>query len=104
MMVLKRVGVWSAGKMMGAFGICAGLFVGIFFAVASLFGAAAGGAGAENADIPAAFLGLGGLIFFPILYGLICFVAGLFYAGVYNIVAGMAGGLELHLEPAAPQY
>ncbi len=48
----------------------------------------------------AAMTGIGvfAIIFFPILYGIIGFIAGLLYAALYNLAARWTGGFELTLE------
>ena len=48
-------------------------------------------------------LGVFAVIFFPIMYGIIGFIAGTIYAALYNVVAGWTGGIEMRLEqvPAA---
>jgi len=52
----------------------------------------------------AAMTGLGffAIIFFPIIYGVIGFIAGLLYAALYNLAARWTGGFELTLDPVAP--
>jgi len=52
---------------------------------------------------PAGFAALSGIGFFavlifPIMYGIIGFIAGLIYAALYNLAARWTGGFELTLE------
>jgi len=42
--------------------------------------------------------GVGALITFPLMYGLIGFVGGLLVAFLYNLVAQRMGGLQLDVE------
>lgn len=42
--------------------------------------------------------GVGAIIFLPIMYGIMGFIGGAIMAFVYNVVAGIAGGVELELE------
>lgn len=53
----------------------------------------------------AAMTGLGffAILIFPIMYGVIGFIAGLIYAALYNLAAGWTGGFELTFDqvPAA---
>ena len=102
-MVLKSVGVLSAGKVMGALGVVLGLIIGAFMALISLLGAAAQQAGDGNAQLPAMFVGVGAIIFLPIFYGVFSFITGILYAWFYNMIAGFVGGLELELEPSGPR-
>ena len=104
-MVLKSVGVLSAGKIMGALGALGGLIGGAMLAIFSLLGGAMQQqAGGGNAQLPAMFVGVGAIVLLPILYGIFGFIGGMIYALLYNLVAGFVGGLELELEPKTPQY
>jgi hypothetical protein len=46
----------------------------------------------------AAAMGVGAVIFFPIFYGVMGFVASLVGAWLYNIAAGIMGGIELDVQ------
>ena len=97
-MVLKHIGVLSAAKISGVMYAAMGLILGLILAgVFSLLPMAG-----RSSDVPAwlapAF-GIGSLIFMPIMYGLIGFVGGAIGAVIYNVFAGMVGGVELQLEP-----
>jgi hypothetical protein len=97
--VIRQLGVLSMAKLQGALYALLGLIVGAMFALFSLFGATFGNAfagGHGNPLIGFAF-GLGAIIFFPIFYGLLGFVGGLVIAALYNLVAGIMGGLEIEL-------
>lgn len=101
-MVVRRVGVFSAGKVMGAFGVFIGLLIGGFMALFAMLGTAVQIQGAQNApasQLPAMAMGVGALIFAPVFYGVFCFISGIIYAAIYNLVAGVVGGLELDLQP-----
>jgi hypothetical protein len=41
--------------------------------------------------------GVGALVFFPVLYGVIGFVSGAISAALYNLFSGLVGGLELEM-------
>jgi len=43
--------------------------------------------------------GVGALVFMPVFYGVLGFVAGAVGAVIYNMFAGLVGGIELDLEP-----
>lgn len=91
---LKRVGVMSAGMVSGALGAIGGLIGGGFF---FLFSMLAVSLGPQNNNPGAAALGagIGVVIFAPLLYGVVGFIAGIIYAFIYNILAGMTGGLQM---------
>lgn len=105
-MVLKSVGVLSAGKIMGVLGAIGGLLRGAFMAFFSLLGGVVlhqqGGPG--NGAIPALFVGFGAIVFLPIIYGIFGFIGGMIYALLYNLAAGIIDGLELEIEQRTPQY
>ena len=101
-MVLRRIGVWSTAKVVGAVYVVFGLIVGLIFAVASTIGGIAAAAGEDaSSGIAAAFFGVGAIIFLPLVYGCFGAIFGALSAALYNLFAGMVGGIELGLEPVA---
>lgn len=99
-MVIRRIGVGSAVKLFAAFYGVLGLIIGAFFALFALIGAGMSATAADE-SMPAwlgAGLGMGAIVAFPIFYGLIGVVSGLVTAGLYNLVAGMTGGLEIDVQ------
>lgn len=97
-MTVRRIGVLSLAKIMGALYTGIGLVIGAFIALFSLFGAAIGAGDSPEAWM-GAFFGIGAIVFLPIFYGLLGFVAGLLGAALYNLAAGFMGGLELDVVP-----
>ena len=99
-MVLKKIGVGSAAKIIGALYASIGLLVGICLAVfSSVFGGLM--ASAQGGNMPGwagMVFGVGGIIILPIFYGVLGFIGGAIWAALYNLFAGMVGGIELHLE------
>ena len=100
-MVLKRIGVLSAAKIVGTvyavFGVLSGL---VFMAITALGGAIAA-AGDEPSGLFGMIFGVGAIIVFPILYGCMGFVFGALSAALYNLFSGMVGGIEVELQQAA---
>ncbi len=45
-----------------------------------------------------AILGVGAVVIFPILYGVMGFIVTLVGAWLYNLAAGMVGGVELDVQ------
>ncbi len=101
-MVLKRVGVASAAKMTGALYAGGGLLVGAIFACIALVGAGAAESlsGSSNGmtGMFGALFGVSAIVILPIVYGIMGFVGGAIFAWLYNLVAGMTGGIELDLQ------
>ncbi len=95
-MVLKSIGVFSMAKMMGALYAVAGFLAGLLFALASVVGAGFADAGSEG--FMAMMFGVGAVVILPVVYGVMGFLAGALMSVIYNIVAGLAGGVELNLE------
>jgi ABC-type antimicrobial peptide transport system permease subunit len=96
---LKRVGVLSAGTISGVGGAVGGLLAGgIFFLMSlTMMGVAQQGNMNNGNDPTAAVLGMGvgAIIFMPIAYGIFGFIGGVIYAFIYNLLAGMTGGLQM---------
>jgi len=95
-MIVRRIGAWSVGKVYGAMMATLGLIFGACIALFSLVGA--GIVGANNPDMPSwlgAVFGVGAVIFLPLFYGGMGLVMGALMAFLYNIFAGMVGGIDL---------
>lgn len=93
---LKRVGVLSAGMISGVAGAVGGLLAGgvLFLMSLTMIGVAQQGNGA-NPVAAVMGMGVGAIIFLPIIYGIFGFIGGVIYAFIYNILAGMTGGLQM---------
>jgi hypothetical protein len=93
-MVIKRIGVLKLAifqsALMAAFGLIAAFFVLLFGSMFSGFNG--------QASSYAMAGGIAALIFFPILYGIIGFIAGALGAFLYNVVASIVGGIEMDVE------
>lgn len=101
-MMVKRIGVLSLAKVqsvvLAAMGLVIGLIYGLFFII---FGAMMMSTGTKGSGAAAAGGLVGGLamiVFIPIFYAVIGFVFGALSAFIYNLAAGVIGGLELELE------
>ncbi|MGE3167063.1 MAG: hypothetical protein AB7O52_19325 [Planctomycetota bacterium] len=99
-MVLRSVGVFSVAKLFGAANALLGLLVGAVFTLLAVAGITIGavGAGRPEGAIVGLVLGVGAVIILPVGYGLLGFVSGIVWACIFNLVAGLVGGVELHLE------
>jgi hypothetical protein len=81
------------GVIAGFFGLVLGGLFSLFSLVGGAMGAMAGEQGAW-----AMLFGVGAIIIAPIFYGIIGFISGGLMAWIYNIAAGVMGGVELELE------
>jgi hypothetical protein len=95
-MVIKRIGPLSFAKLSGTLYALIGLLIGGVFSMIAMAGGFASDT-SHGAGIAAAF-GVGAIVLFPILCGLMGFVATLIGAWLYNIVASMVGGVELDIQ------
>jgi hypothetical protein len=107
-MVIKRFGVFSAAKIYGVVMAGVGLVIGIPLGLLMIiFGAAmmsaAGSRGAAGGGVGIG-IGVFYMIGLPIFYGVIGFIFGAIGAAIYNLAAGMLGGVELELENAETTY
>jgi hypothetical protein len=94
-MIIRRVGVWSVSRMYGAVSAVGGLIAGLMLAGVALFSASSA---AANADMPAflgPIFGIGAVIFLPIFYGVLGLLVGAIGGALYNLFAGMVGGIEI---------
>ena len=95
-MVIKSVGPLSVGTIYGAITAAFGLLAGIILGLAGVAGAGIGGD--EGLGFMGPLLGLGAVITLPLLYGAMGFVFGVLGAALYNLFAGMVGGVEVRTE------
>ncbi|MGA7927985.1 MAG: hypothetical protein WCA20_18595 [Candidatus Sulfotelmatobacter sp.] len=93
MRTIKSVGVLSLAKIMGLMYACRGL---IFAPLFLLIGVLASAAGQHNNPV-AGTSSIGFAVLFPVLYGVIRFIAGPIGA-FYNLFARWVGGSELEME------
>jgi len=105
-MIIKRVGVLSVAKIMGALYAMLGLIIGIPFGLIMMLGMGAAMMGNQSQDgaVGAGLAGMGmgmGLvmmILFPIFYGVLGLIGGLIMGALYNLTAGFMGGIEIDVE------
>ena len=99
---IKRMGVFSCAKIysitLAAMGLIVGVIYGLIFMVVGGAMMAGGGRDSGAAGASSLVIGLVMMIAIPIFYGVIGFIGGLIGALVYNVAAGVVGGLELDLE------
>lgn len=102
-MQLRRIGVASASKVVGALYAILGLIAGVFVACISLV--SAGFIRQEHPDmLPwfGSFFGVGAVVVLPIVYGVLGLVFGAIVSALYNAIAGLVGGIEVDLYDSGP--
>ena len=95
-MVINRIGPLSCAKIAGILYLFLGLVIGAAFSLAAL----AGGFATDTPEmgVMGALIGVGSILFIPLLYGGIGFFSALIGAWLYNLMASFVGGLQLDVE------
>jgi len=90
-MIVRRVAPMSVAKLYGLGCAAAGLIFGLMFAALGMLTS-----GLNSANIPGlGAFGAASIVVLPIIYGVFGFVAGLIGGALYNLFAGMVGGIEI---------
>lgn len=95
-MVVRRVSPLSLAKVAGVLYAILGLVIGGIFSLISLV--ASSMIQDQDAGPLGAIFGVGAIIILPIFYGVLGFIMSLIMAALYNLVAGMVGGIEVDLQ------
>jgi len=95
-MVFKRLGPVSLAKIVGTLYVVLGLIVGAIFSLAAA-------AGAFNLNQPGtppfmSMYGVAAVLVLPVLYGCLGFIGSLVAALLYNLLAGVVGGIEIEIQ------
>ena len=93
--MINRLGPVSFAKIVGMLYVVLGLVFGAIFSLAAMAGAF--GSNPANSG-PFPMIGIGAVFLFPILYGCLGFIASLVAAWLYNILAGLVGGVEIEIQ------
>ncbi len=101
-MVLKKIGIISLARIAAIIYAFLGFVIGIFVAFVVSIGSIAGSRFSELSNGPSPLIGLvfgiGSIVIFPIIYGLLGFLMGLIVSALYNWIVGFTGGIELEME------
>ena len=89
-MKIKRIGVKSLAKISAALNAFGGFVFGLILTTVSIF--------AGGTDSFGLLFGIGSVVAFPVIYGLLGLVMGALGAVVYNTVSGIVGGIEFETE------
>ncbi len=99
---IRKLGILSVAKLYSIMALIMSLLISVPYGlIIMVFGAAMLGTG-EKAGFAAGggsiVIGLLVMIGLPIFYGAVAFVGGAIGALVYNLLAGMVGGIEIEVE------
>ena len=97
-MVIRRFGIWSVARMYGALSAGMGLLIGLVIAVASAVGLGLAGSETDAPPFLAGVFGVGAIVILPIFYGVMGICAGAIGAALYNLLAGVVGGVTVDAE------
>jgi len=97
-MVIRRVDPLSVGKIAGLLYAIIGLFIGAILSLVTMAGATFAADAGRGAPIVGLFLGIGAIIVLPVFYGVLGFVFFSIAAMLYNVLAGMVGGVRIDVE------
>jgi hypothetical protein len=109
-MTIRRFNVFSVARIQGFLAFVIGLLIGVIYGFAfMIFGAAISSLAPQGdsqamGGVGAIVIGLVIMIAVPILYGILGFIGGAIGALVYNLAAGVVGGVKFELEGVAPAY
>ncbi len=98
-MIIKRIGPLSCAKIVGLLYAFLGFLAGGLLSLFSLAGFVGGHTSHSAAGPFAALFGVAGIILFPLIYGALGFVIALISAAIYNVLAGIMGGIQLEVVP-----
>ena len=108
-MTIRRFSVFSVAKIQGLLAFVIGLLIGIIYGLFfMIFGAAMSSLAPRDSQVMggagAIVIGLVIMIAVPVFYGILGFIGGAIGALVYNLAAGVVGGVRFELEGVAPAY
>ena len=109
-MTIRRFSVFSVAKIQGLLAFVIGLLIGVIYGlVFMVFGAAMSslaprGDSQAMGGVGSIVIGLVIMIAVPVFYGILGFIGGAIGALVYNLAAGVVGGVRFELEGVAPAY
>ena len=95
-MVVTRIAPISVARIAGVLYALMGLVFGGFVSLASLGGAMTGAAQGPLGGMM--MFGAAAVFMFPIVYGFFGFLMTLIGAALYNVLAGVLGGIEIDMQ------
>jgi hypothetical protein len=96
-MVIRHVVPLSAAKVFATIYAVIGLVVGAILTIAGSMG----GFGRDGLGMFLPYVGVAAIIILPIVYACAGFLGTLLVASLYNVAAGMVGGVEIEIDQGA---
>lgn len=96
MVRLKKFGVLSVGTVLGSLYALMGLIFGAIVSLISFLSSS------DAQGATSIVMGVGAIVFLPIIYGVMGFVFGVVSAAVYNLCAKWTGGMQVEIENVTP--
>ena len=97
-MVIRKIDPLSVGKIAGLLYAVIGLLIGALVSVIAMAGARLGGEAGDSVPLVGMLFGAGAIIFLPICYGIVGFIGSVVAAAIYNIAAGVVGGIRIDVD------
>lgn len=100
-MTIRHIDVLSVARIAAVVYAGLGFLAGLIFACITLFGVGLGAAMQQDSQLPAFFslmFGVGAVIFLPIVYAVMGFLVAAIATWLFNIAAGIAGGVRIQVE------
>ena len=94
-MVITRVNAFSVAKVAAVLYAGLGLLAGALFSLIGMVGLGAALSGQEGAGFLSMLFGVGAIVIMPICYGIFGFIFSFIAASIFNVAAGMTGGIEI---------
>jgi hypothetical protein len=94
-MVITKVNAFSVAKVAAVLYAGVGLLAGALFSLIGMAGLGAALAGQEGAGFLSMLFGVGAIIIMPICYAVFGFIGSFIFALLFNLAAGMTGGIEV---------
>lgn len=94
-MVITKVNAFSVAKVAAVLYAGLGLIFGALFSLIGMAGIGTALAGTEGAGFMSMIFGVGAIIIMPICYAIMGFIVSFISAALFNVAAGMTGGIEI---------
>ena len=97
-MVIRRVDPLSVGKIAAVLQALMGLLFGAILLLIRMAGATFAGEAGEGGPFVGLLFGAGAIVVLPIFYGVLGFIFAVIGAALYNVLAGIVGGVRIEVE------